>query len=166
MYSTQFVVNLAVPCRILIADDHGPLRKTLKTVLEAHPGWEVCGEATTGLEAVGKAAELKPDLLILDLSMPVMGGLEAASQILAVSPQLPIVLFTNHLYFALAEDARKAGIRKVVSKVGGQIVSAVEAVLDEQLKSALNTIQPEIQATQGASSSAIEKQANDKPEEK
>jgi DNA-binding NarL/FixJ family response regulator len=154
----------AVPCRILIADDHGPLRKTLKRVLEAHPGWEVCGEATTGLEAVQKAGELSPDVIILDLSMPVMGGLRAASEILAASPGMPILLFTNHAYPALTADAQKAGIRKVVSKVGEQIVSAVEAVLDKRLQSALGTIQPDIQAKQDASKGTIEQQANEAPE--
>jgi DNA-binding NarL/FixJ family response regulator len=136
-----------MPCRILIADDHNQMRKTLKRMLETHPGWEVCGEASTGLEAVEKAAALKPDMIVLDLSMPVMDGLQAASQISLVSPDAPIVLFTNHLSPTLGAEAQKAGIRRVVSKDksdGSELLSAIEAILDEKLKSALDIIRGEV----------------------
>jgi DNA-binding NarL/FixJ family response regulator len=135
--------EVRVPCRILIADDHSVMRNAIKSVLEAHAGWEVCAEAVNGLQAVQKAAELKPDVIILDLSMPVMSGLEAATNILSVFPGLPIVLFTNHMYSGLAGEAQKAGIRQVVSKQGDGLVSAVEAILDEKLMSALDVIQAE-----------------------
>lgn len=132
-----------MPCRILIADDHSVMRKAIKSALEQHAGWEVCAEAVNGLQAMQKAAELKPDVIILDLSMPVMGGLEAAPKILSAFPDLPIVLFTNHMYSGLIEQAQKMGIRQVVSKQGDGLVRAVEAILDEKLKSALDVIQAE-----------------------
>ena len=67
--------------RFLIADDSGPLRKALKTVIEGHPDWKVCGEAANGSEAVVLAKDLSPDIIVLDLTMPLMNGLEAARQI-------------------------------------------------------------------------------------
>jgi len=67
------------PLRILIADDHDLMRRGVKTLIESHTGWEVCGEATTGREAVAKVEELEPDVLILDISMPDLNGVEAAS---------------------------------------------------------------------------------------
>jgi DNA-binding NarL/FixJ family response regulator len=130
-----------MPCRILIADDHAGVRKTLTRAFQMHPGWEVCGEAATGLEAVEKATALKPDIIVLDLSMPVMDGLQAASQILSTDPNLPIILFTNHLSATLDAEARKAGIRRVLSKDGTELLNTIEAVLNEKLRSALDTIQ-------------------------
>ena len=141
-------LNVVMTCRILIADDHAQLRKTLRQTLEAHPGWQVCGEATTGLEAVEKAAQLKPDVIILDLSMPVMGGLEAAPRILSIAPEIPILLFTSHFHGMLAAEAQKAGIRRVLSKDGTELLDTIEAVLDEKLSTAMETIQSEIPPTQ------------------
>lgn len=133
-----------MPCRILIADDHDGVRKILKEALGIHAGWEVCGEATTGLEAVEKAAALKPDLIVLDLSMPVINGLEAASQISSANAEIAIILFTNHVSSTLEAEALKAGIRRVLSKDGTDLLQTIEAVLDEKLKSAIETIQGEI----------------------
>jgi DNA-binding NarL/FixJ family response regulator len=123
-------------CRILIADDHQPLRNLLKETLAGHPGWHVCAEATNGREAVQKAAECKPDLIILDLSMPVMDGLEAAREILAASPHLPILLFTNHAVSAVAQDAQKIGIKQILSKTyhGDELLLVVESLLQEKTK--------------------------------
>ena len=64
--------------RILIADDHDLMRRGVKTLLQSHAGWEICGEAHTGREAVAQAEELKPDIVILDISMPDLNGVEAA----------------------------------------------------------------------------------------
>lgn len=129
-------------CRILIADDHDGVRRTLRQTLQTHPGWEICGEAGTGLEAVEKAASLKPDLIILDLSMPVMDGLQAASRISA-NADVPIILFTSHLSSAVAGEAQKAGIRRVVSKDRNDLLETIEAILDEHLKSVLDTLREE-----------------------
>jgi DNA-binding NarL/FixJ family response regulator len=120
-----------VPYRILIADDHSLVRKVLKTALENHSDWHVCGQATNGLEAVQKAAELHPDLIILDFAMPVMGGLGAARQILSASPSVPILIFTNYYFPSLVLEADSVGVRQVIDKglAGNELLFAVETLL-------------------------------------
>jgi DNA-binding NarL/FixJ family response regulator len=144
-YSTGVLdvdAEVALPYRILIADDHNQLRETLRVALEAHSGWHVCGEAVDGLEAVQKAAELKPDAIILDLSMPVMGGLEAAREILAASPDMPILLFTNHAASVVALDAQKVGIREVISKYKwDEMVNVLESLLNEKSSCGVRPLQ-------------------------
>jgi DNA-binding NarL/FixJ family response regulator len=119
-----------MPYRILIADDHNLVRKVLKTTLENHSGWQVCAQATNGLEAVHKAAELHPDLIILDFAMPVMDGLEAARRILSASPSVPILMFTNYFFPSLVEKADSVGVRQVIDKglAGSELVVAVETM--------------------------------------
>ena len=123
--------------RILIADDHSLLRSVLKTALEGHADWHVCAEARNGLQAVQKAAELKPDVIILDFAMPVMDGLQAAREILLASPGVPILMFTNYAFPALAVEAIRAGVRRVVDKGTGahELLTAVEALLGDQPRS-------------------------------
>ena len=81
-----------MPVRILIADDDTSIRYLLRRILEERPGWEVCGEATTGNDAVAKTKQLSPDLAIIDLAMPDQNGIEAARQIFATSPLTPMLL--------------------------------------------------------------------------
>jgi DNA-binding NarL/FixJ family response regulator len=121
-----------MPYRILIADDHTLVRKVLKTTLENHPGWQVCAQATNGLEAVQRAAELHPDLIILDFAMPLMDGLRAARRILSASPNVPILIFTNYYCPTLVEEAEAAGVRQVIDKglAGHELVLAVETMLN------------------------------------
>jgi DNA-binding NarL/FixJ family response regulator len=123
-----------VPYRILIADDHSLVRKVLKTTLENHSDWQVCGQATNGLEAVQKAAELHPDLIILDFAMPVMDGLGAARQILSASPSVPILIFTNYYFPSLVLEADLAGVRQVIDKgrAGNELLFAVETMLNSK----------------------------------
>lgn len=120
-----------MPSRILIADDHPLVRKVLKTTLEHHPGWQVCAQAANGLEAVQKAAELHPDLIILDFAMPVMDGLEATRRILSVSPGTPVIIFTNYYFPSLVEEAGSAGVRQVIDKAlaGHELIAALETML-------------------------------------
>lgn len=120
-----------MPYRILIADDHSLVRKVLKTTLENHSDWQVCGQATNGLEAVQKAAELHPDLIILDFAMPVMDGLGAARRILSASPSVPILIFTNYYFPSLLVEAGSAGVRQVIDKglAGNELLFAVETLL-------------------------------------
>jgi DNA-binding NarL/FixJ family response regulator len=115
--------------RILIADDHAPLLEMLKALIETHAGWQVCGEAKNGLEAVQKAAELKPDVIILDLSMPGLDGLQAANQISLATPGIPILIYTNHAVSPQAKlEAKKHGVRDIINKTAlDQLISAVEA---------------------------------------
>jgi|HubBroStandDraft_6_1064221.scaffolds.fasta_scaffold272739_2 DNA-binding NarL/FixJ family response regulator len=120
-----------MPYRILIADDHSLVRKVLKTTLENHSDWQVCGQATNGLEAVQKAAELHPDLIILDFAMPVMDGLGAARRILSASPSVPILIFTNYYFPSLLLEADSVGVRQVIDKglAGNELFFAVETLL-------------------------------------
>jgi len=121
-----------MPYRILIADDHSLVRKVLKTTLENYSDWEGCGQATNGLEAVQKAAELRPDLIILDFAMPVMDGLGAARRILSASPSVPILIFTNYYFPSLLVEADSVGVRQVIDKgvAGNELLFAVETVLN------------------------------------
>ena len=95
-----------MPKCILIVDDNPTVRKAVKSVLEAQPGFEVCGEAANGQEAVDKAQQLSPDLIIMDLSMPVMNGLEAARALRELMPDVPIVMFSVHRSGILEKNAR------------------------------------------------------------
>src|SRR5215472_5955448 len=117
--------------RILIVDDHMVIRKMLKALLETREGWEVCGEATNGREAVTKAQELKPDLMIMDLAMPIMDGIRASRELSKAMPTVPILMHTLHYSLELEVEAKKAGIREVVAKVdsGERLMNAIEALV-------------------------------------
>lgn len=101
---------------VLIVDDNNLVRRLLRSWLEQQAEWNVCGEADNGREAVEQVEQLQPDVVILDLQMPVMNGLEAARVINQVSPQTAMVMFTVHACDQLMEEARAHGIREVVSK--------------------------------------------------
>jgi len=101
---------------ILIADDVAIIRHRLRELFEAQPGFEVCAEADNGQDAIQKAQHLQPDLIVLDLSMPVMSGLEAARILRQIMPTVPIILFTMFSGEFTQEAARSAGIAAVVSK--------------------------------------------------
>ncbi|HET9402634.1 MAG TPA: response regulator transcription factor [Candidatus Acidoferrales bacterium] len=102
--------------RVLVVDDHQVMRKGVRALLESDSTWEVCGEAENGRLAVEKTRELSPDLVILDLTMPEMNGLEAARQIRLVSPQTKIVIFSMHESPQVRKEARDAGADAFVSK--------------------------------------------------
>ncbi len=116
--------------RILIADDHEVARKGIRSVLETHAGWEVCGEAKDGREAVECASRLKPDVLLLDIGMPNLNGLDAARQILAVAPESRILILTVHDSEQVAREVLAAGARGFLLKsdAGRDLVAAVEAL--------------------------------------
>src|SRR6202021_1012766 len=97
--------------RILIADDHDLMRRGIKGMLQSHPGWEICGEAHTGREAVTKAQELKPDIAILDISMPDLNGVDAARRIRKESPNTEILILSVHYSDQLIRDILEAGGR-------------------------------------------------------
>src|ERR1700730_10867233 len=117
--------------RILIADDHAMMRKGLRTVIEPHPGWEICGEATTGPEALEQTKLLKPDLVVLDVSMPVLNGLEVAYRISKSMPDVRILLFTMHDSPQFARDVIKTGVHGYVCKSSGEelLTQAMETLL-------------------------------------
>src|SRR5579864_185631 len=103
--------------KILIADDHEVLREGIRTILnKARPEWEICGEAVNGWEAVAAATRLRPDIIILDITMPMMSGLDAASRISALGLNSQILIFTMHQSGELANDTRRVGARGYVMK--------------------------------------------------
>ena len=104
---------------ILIADDSAEMRLMARKVVESMPGFAVCGEAADGVEAVEKARELAPDLVILDLAMPRLNGFEAARALRATGSRVPIILFTLHADVVSPVQASAAGIDAVVAKIGG-----------------------------------------------
>jgi DNA-binding NarL/FixJ family response regulator len=100
---------------ILIVDDNVVIRRSLRAILE-NEGWEVCGEASNGREAITKAHELHPDLIVLDISMPVMNGMDAAPELRKILPRVPIILFSVYADAIPEEDVAAAGITAIVPK--------------------------------------------------
>lgn len=119
--------------RILIVDDNAMIRRLLRSALEsAEREWIVCGEACDGREGVQKVQELQPDVALLDLAMPVMNGLEAARVLRETMPQVPLIMCSLHVDSHLQAEARKAGIRAIVSKAENlqALIGAVESLLE------------------------------------
>jgi DNA-binding NarL/FixJ family response regulator len=116
--------------RILIADDHEVARRGIRALLEGHPGWEVCAEAKDGREAVELATKMNPDLILLDIGMPNLNGLEATRQILAMSPEAVILILTMHDTDHVVREVLRAGARGFLLKsdAGRDLVAAVEAL--------------------------------------
>jgi DNA-binding NarL/FixJ family response regulator len=116
--------------RILIADDHAVVRAGLRALLGSHPGWRVVGEAVTGRETVEQALRLKPDVAVIDFSMPELNGLETTRRIRKARPGTEVLLLTMHDSERLAHQALQAGARGFLLKSDGnpQIVAAVKAL--------------------------------------
>jgi DNA-binding NarL/FixJ family response regulator len=123
-----------VPTRILIADDDATIRLLLRRLLEQQPDWQVCGDASTGAEAIAKVDQLNPDVVVMDLSMPVMTGLQAAPAIVKTHPRLPMLLISvQEVSRQLAWEARNAGYRGAVTKSSGnEVLRGVEALLRKE----------------------------------
>lgn len=116
--------------RILVADDHDIIRRGLKELLTSRSGWEVCAEARTGREAVTFAEELKPEVVVMDISMPDLNGLEAARQIRKSLPRTEILILTLHFSDQLVREIVEAGVRAYIMKSDADrdLVAAVEAL--------------------------------------
>jgi DNA-binding NarL/FixJ family response regulator len=116
--------------RILIADDHEVVRSGLRRILEAHPDWEVVAEVADGRDAVRRVAETKPDVAVLDYSLPLLNGIEATRQIRTHTPGTEVLIFTMHDNDALIEDVLMAGARGYLLKsdANRHLIDAVEAV--------------------------------------
>lgn len=119
--------------RILIADDNPHVRHALRTLLEHHPEWQVCGEAVDGRDAIHKAKQLSPDLVLLDFLMPGLNGLEAAREIHKSVPSARLMMCTMYISPQLTEIAKKSGVKGAVSKSGvNQLTKGIEAVLRDE----------------------------------
>jgi DNA-binding NarL/FixJ family response regulator len=118
------------PLRILIVDDHAVVRRGVRSLLESQPGWEISGEAATGREAVDLAGRLQPDVVVMDLSLPELNGLDATRQILKASPRSEIVVLTMHHSEELARSVLQAGARGYVLKSDADqnLITAIESV--------------------------------------
>lgn len=117
--------------RILVADDSEVMRKQLSAALTRHAEWTICGEAANGMSAILKAHELKPDLVVMDLVMPMLDGLRASAEIAKFLPTIPIVIYSLHLVPELEVEARKYGVWELVSKSSDQklLVDTIERLL-------------------------------------
>jgi len=101
---------------VLIVDDNEIIRRGLRELFTAEPDFDVCGEAENGREAIEKAQELHPDLIVLDLSMPVMNGIDAARVLRKLMPTLPLIIFSEYSGVLSEAEARSAGVSALVSK--------------------------------------------------
>ena len=120
-----------MPTRILIVDDDATIRMLLRRLLDKPPEWQVCGDAGNGFEAIEKVEQLNPDLVVMDLSMPVMTGLQAGPEIAKSHPDLPMLLISvQEVSKQLAREALNAGYRGAVTKNSGtEVLRGVEALL-------------------------------------
>jgi DNA-binding NarL/FixJ family response regulator len=121
--------------RILIADDDATIRMLLRRLLERQPDWQVCGDAANGVEAIEKVELLEPDVVVMDLGMPVMTGLQAAPEIAKTHPQLPMLLISvQDVSRQLAREALNAGYRGAVTKSdGNEVLKGIEALLRNEI---------------------------------
>lgn len=116
--------------RILVVDDHDIIRRGLKDLLTARAGWEICGEAKTGKEAVTLSEQLKPDVIVMDISMPDLNGMEAARRIHKILPKTGILILTMHFSDQLVRDVVEAGARGYILKSDAdrELVTAVDSI--------------------------------------
>jgi two-component system nitrate/nitrite response regulator NarL len=125
------IIPEMTPIRILIADDHEIFRRGLRSLLESHPEWEVCGEAIDGQEAVDRTKELNPDIVVLDITMPRLNGLEAAQLIRSEAPHSKMVILSQHEPALMRQAALSAGASAYVTKseVSRELMMAIETLL-------------------------------------
>jgi DNA-binding NarL/FixJ family response regulator len=116
--------------RIMVADDHEVVRRGVVSLINSHPGWEVCAEVNNGRAAVEKAKELKPDVVVLDLGMPILNGLEATRQMLGDNPRVKVLILTMADGDRVVRDAFEAGARGFVLKSDAtrELVAAIRAL--------------------------------------
>lgn len=120
-----------MPSRIFVADDHDVVREGIKSLLKSKPEWTICGEAVDGLDAVSGIRELKPDVAVLDISMPGLNGLDVASRVSRENPGLRILIFTMHSGNSLVNAAREAGAHGLVLKsfASRDLIRALEIII-------------------------------------
>jgi DNA-binding NarL/FixJ family response regulator len=121
-----------MPARILVADDSELMRHQIRTILELDRDIKICAEAENGLDAVRKAQDYRPDLVVVDVYMPVMNGLAATQEIKRLMPNLPVLVFTLHDSLQLRIESEKAGADAVLLKADGgvQLSPTIHTLLD------------------------------------
>jgi DNA-binding NarL/FixJ family response regulator len=117
--------------KILVVDDHEVVHQGIRMILQSRPDWEIAGEANNGAEAVDMAQKIHPDAIIMDITMPVMNGLEATRQITKMGLSSPVVIFTMHESQGLVESVQSAGGRGLVlkSRAAHDLIEALERVI-------------------------------------
>lgn len=120
--------------RILIADDHEVMRDGTRALIERQPGWEVCGIAGTGREAVAQAIRLQPNIVIMDMSMPDLNGLDAAVQIKRRLPRTEVIMFTAHESDELIREVFEAGVKSFIFKSEAHhfLVDAIQSLSEHK----------------------------------
>jgi two-component system nitrate/nitrite response regulator NarL len=118
--------------RVVLADDHEMVRRGIRSTVNGHPPWTVCGEAENGQQAIDLVLELKPDLVVLDLSMPVMNGLQAAAKIRQLAPSTKILVLSMHDSPQAKQEALAVGADAFLTKTASTdtFIRTVTALLD------------------------------------
>lgn len=122
------------PMRILLADDHPVVRRGVRALLASNPKWKICGEVFSGKDAVAKAAQLNPDVVVLDIYLPDLNGLEATRQILRAAPRTKVLIFTTDSSEPIVREGLNAGARGYVLKSDADrdLLAALEALGHDQ----------------------------------
>ena len=120
--------------RCLLVDDYESVRMGVAAILSSRPNIQICGEASNGKEAIEKARELKPDLIILDVTMPVLDGINSAKEIRTFLPEVPILFFSTHDGLYLVHEAKLAGVPGFVNKTEARatLLDVVDALVNKQ----------------------------------
>jgi DNA-binding NarL/FixJ family response regulator len=132
--NSGFAEGVALNLRILIADDHEVVRRGLRTVLSSRPGWIVCAEATNGREAIALATQYRPNIIVMDISMPEMNGLEATRKIRKILPKTEVLILSVHYSDQLLREIVDTGARGYVLKsdASTDLLNAVEALANRR----------------------------------
>ena len=143
--------------RILIADDHQVVRKGVAAILGERPDWEICAEASTGSQAIAAAARLKPDVIVMDIGLPDMNGLDATRHILKENPQTEVLILSMHKSEQLVHEVLSSGARGYLLKgdnSAGDLVAAVDALRRHQPFFASSVLDPILRGYQAATPSS------------
>lgn len=117
--------------RVVVADDHPVVRGMVRTALQQHPHFEVCGEAENGADAIEEVKRVRPDVVVLNVTMPLVNGFQAAREIKKYTPETAIVILSSHADKHFIAEAKKIGVRAYVpkSKIGQALIEALEAAV-------------------------------------